>query len=56
MSESEEPDIFQSAPEQSFPVALNDATMPDDDSVEISGKERCHRRAECRAISNAKSE
>ena len=30
--------------------------MPDDDSVEVSGKERCHRRAECRAISNAKPE
>ena len=53
---TEEPDIFQGAPEQSFPVALNDATMPDDDSVEISGQERCHRRAEGRAIANAKSE
>jgi hypothetical protein len=39
---SEEADIFQRAPEQRFPVALNDAPMPDDDSVEISGQECCH--------------
>ena len=53
---SQHADIFQGAPEQRFPVALNDASMPDDDSVEISGQERCHRRAEGRAIANAKSE
>ena len=48
--------IFQRAPEQGFSVALNDASMPDDNSVEISGQDRCHRRAERRAIFNAKSE
>ena len=48
--------IFESAPEQSLSVALDDATMPDDDSVEISAYKCGHRRAKCRAISNAKSE
>jgi hypothetical protein len=56
VEQSEETDIFQSEPEQRLSVALNDASVPDDDSVEVSGEERCHRRAKCRAISNAKSE
>jgi hypothetical protein len=53
---SEEPDIFQSALEQSLSIVFDNASMPDDDSVEISGEESSHRRAECRAISNAESE